>query len=204
MVAPVYIKIRKRYSLALLNQSSQSDEDMVPVVDRTNGSPIRTEFVGGRTEKGVRWGLLFLILLTTPQTFAQPNAAYSTDQREVIEFLNKTINWYQQCAAKRQMATTPSDISFANNGQPVADQVVQLSFEFARAKAGLLSNSQGTKPSILASTDTRYLTLLQNAKGLDTRQKEIQAQIGLRVTKKISSTCGIKWKRALAGLLSVV
>src|ERR1044071_7025576 len=74
---------------------------------------------------------------------AQNNSAASdttaSNGEEIIPFLNQTIEWYRQITIQQQLATEPSDVLFLNDNRQIADQVVRLSFDFARARAQSLS-----------------------------------------------------------------
>ncbi len=83
-----------------------------------------------------RWLLLgmgcFLLLGAFAAVLADDSTGGPTD---VITFLNQTILWYRQLGAEQALANQPSDVIFLNDNRQMADQVVQLSFEFARARA---------------------------------------------------------------------
>jgi hypothetical protein len=55
----------------------------------------------------------------------------------VLAFLTESIDWYRHRAAEEQLATEPVDLVFLEDNRPVAAQIVQLSFNFARADASL-------------------------------------------------------------------
>ncbi len=59
----------------------------------------------------------------------------STDPAQIIQFLSKSISWYRQYAVEQQLASQPSDYSFLDQNRRVAEQVVQLAFDYARAQA---------------------------------------------------------------------
>jgi hypothetical protein len=77
------------------------------------------------------------------------NAASATesvpaaDPAQVIEFLSKTISWYRQHAVEQQLATQPSDQAFLDQNRRVAEQVVQLAFDYARAQAQARAQQHG-------------------------------------------------------------
>src|SRR5438552_28367 len=56
---------------------------------------------------------------------------------KIIDFLSHTISWYRQLAAEQQLATNPGDLTFLQENRRVADQVVQLAFDYARTQAQL-------------------------------------------------------------------
>jgi small-conductance mechanosensitive channel len=58
---------------------------------------------------------------------------------DVIAFVNQTIVWYRQLANQQQLVSQPSDAVFLNDDRQIAEQVVRLSFDFARTQAQLLA-----------------------------------------------------------------
>src|SRR5690348_5062855 len=50
---------------------------------------------------------------------------------QIIDFLSHTITWYRQLAAEQQLDTNPGDVTFLHENRRVADQVVQLAFDYA-------------------------------------------------------------------------
>ncbi|HWY53771.1 MAG TPA: hypothetical protein VNZ03_04870 [Terriglobales bacterium] len=97
------------------------------------------------------------------------------DQPEILRFLNQAINWHQQLALEQQRATTASDIVFAEDDRSTADQVLRLSFDFARAAAKFVNS--GGSSTTLSSTDSRYQTLAQTAVNLDAQQDKARAKL---------------------------
>jgi small-conductance mechanosensitive channel len=71
------------------------------------------------------------------QAPAQPPASPTMQPAQIIDFLSHTINWYRQLAAEQQLATEPGDETFLQENRRVADQVVQLAFDYARTQAQL-------------------------------------------------------------------
>src|ERR1700686_1229989 len=59
---------------------------------------------------------------------------------DIIPFLNQTIVWSRQLSGQQQLVREATDAMFFNDSRQVADQVVRLAFEFARARAQALSN----------------------------------------------------------------
>jgi len=70
-------------------------------------------------------------------------------------------------ALGRHLATEPSELLYANNSQPTADEIVRLSFEFARAGARLLGKNAKVTAVVAGSGDARYQNLAQMAAKLD-------------------------------------
>ena len=66
-----------------------------------------------------------------------PAASDLPANQQVIAFLTESIDWYRHGAMERQIATEPADLVFLEDNRPVAAQIVQLSFDFARADASV-------------------------------------------------------------------
>lgn len=74
-----------------------------------------------------------------------PSGVYQAPQ--VIQFLNQTIKWYRQLSAEQLIATEPDDQMVVYNNRQLADQVLRLSFDFARAEADALAKQSAYNPS---------------------------------------------------------
>ena len=44
------------------------------------------------------------------------------DQQEILRFLNKVTDWYQNQSTGRPNSASPGDVAFINESQPIADQ----------------------------------------------------------------------------------
>src|SRR5215469_3047685 len=80
--------------------------------------------------------LLFVLVLSVGLSaeVSPPVSALPSNQ-QVIDFLTGCINWYRQRAIEQQITTDPVDLVFLEDNRPLAVQIVQLSFNFARADA---------------------------------------------------------------------
>jgi small-conductance mechanosensitive channel len=132
--------------------------------------------------------LLLGILAAKPQTPARGAASGS----DVISFLNKTLSWYHQVSTQQELVRDPADLIFLNDNRPVADQIVRLSFDFARALAKATpTQPAATAPSDIASASTQYQRLAEAAARADQRVQQIQQELdGMR--KKLPSAYGKK------------
>src|SRR5215471_9603079 len=67
---------------------------------------------------------------------------------DILSFLNQTVVWYRLLASQQELVREPSDAVFLNENRQIADQVVRLAFEFARAEAQQVTvPNQGAAPS---------------------------------------------------------
>jgi hypothetical protein len=114
-----------------------------------------------------------------PQTPGAPvNAPISgLNQQDIVQFLDDSVRWHQQLALGRQLATEPSELLYANNSQPTADEIVRLSFEFARAGAQLLRKNAKVKAAVAGSGDARYQNLAQMGAKLDGDSARTQLEL---------------------------
>jgi hypothetical protein len=94
------------------------------------------------------------------------------DQQEVLQFLNRVTDWYQDQSTGRPNSPSPGDVAFINENQPIADQVVHLSFDFARAGAQLLHSAPNQ-----VSFDSRFQALAQTASKLESSSREARAEL---------------------------
>jgi len=96
---------------------------------------------------------VLLVGVLTAGIFAQvsPPAPDLPSDQQVLAFLTESIDWYRHRAVEEQLATEPVDLVFLEDNRPVAAQIVQLSFEFARADASLAATFQAGKQKASAA-----------------------------------------------------
>ena len=115
-----------------------------------------------------------LIAATGFPSFAYPSddSSDSLNQQTILQFLAKTIDWYQHQSLEHTGSPSPDDIAFINENQPAADQVVQLSFEFARAAAQMSRTNAAPPPA-----DSRYAALTQFASKLEASSNKSRVEL---------------------------
>ena len=130
------------------------------------------------------FGYLTAMAVTTLGLSAQvsPAAANLPSNQQVIAFLTESIDWYRHCAVERQIANDPVDLVFLEDNRPGAAQILQLSFDFARADAQFSAAPEAgtTKVSTAIATDSPELAQfvqLESKTELQSRQasEEIDA-----------------------------
>jgi small-conductance mechanosensitive channel len=146
---------------------------------------------------------LFLALAIAPG-MAQENSARpdttAANGEEVIPFLNQTIEWYRQITVQQQLATEPSDVLFLNDNRQIADQVVRLSFDYARARAQALSNEAPASASGQGGHASQYQRLADAANKADQQVKTSQQEIDTQ-RQKLATATGKK-RRELEALIA--
>jgi small-conductance mechanosensitive channel len=111
---------------------------------------------------------------TAPPPAAAPRVAVLTGP-EVVQILDQTSDWYRSIATQQQIATQPSDLLIVYANRQIADKVVALAFDMARANAELLSSeaeaaNKGADNAALASVDQRRAQL-------DAERRSIQQEM---------------------------
>jgi Mechanosensitive ion channel len=101
--------------------------------------------------------------------------------KQVIAFLTESIDWYRHCAMKRQIAIDPVDLAFVDAHRQDAAQILQLSFDFARADAQFSTMSErethkDTSAFATGSPDLAQFVKLEDNTELQRREtsKEIE------------------------------
>ncbi len=108
---------------------------------------------------------------------------------QVIGYLLQSVNWYHHVYTERQVASDPEDLVFLNDNQAIESQIVELSFEFARADVVLANTAVSPRdtPAAVpgpASADLAHFIELKNRNDRVTQQTS--ADIG-KLNEKIAS-----------------
>jgi small-conductance mechanosensitive channel len=106
---------------------------------------------------------------------AQPAAAESPG--DIISFLNQTIVWSRQLTAEQQLVNEPSDALFLNDSRQLANQVVRLAFDYARARAQALANQSGEGAGQPQAGPSQYQRLIDAAAKADQQVKSLQKEL---------------------------
>lgn len=104
-----------------------------------------------------------------------PAASELPSNQQVIAFLTQSIDWYRHCAIEPQIATDPVDIVFLQDNRAGAAEIVQLSFDFARADAQATAthaadSQKGTSEIATGSPELAQFVQLENNTELQSRQ----------------------------------
>jgi small-conductance mechanosensitive channel len=95
-----------------------------------------------------------------------PSAYQLPSNPEVVGYLLQSVNWYRHVYAERQVANEPADLVFLGDNQAIEQQIVKLSFEFAKADAILETSTApshgGTRPSDPPPADLAHFIELKN------------------------------------------
>jgi Mechanosensitive ion channel len=89
---------------------------------------------------------------------------------EVVEILDQVSDWYRTLGTQQQYATQPSDLLFIYANRQIADKVVDLAVESARANAELLSSE--------ANAEQRGAADKSSLASLNSQRSQLEAQRG--------------------------
>lgn len=107
---------------------------------------------------------------------AQPVATESPG--DIISFLNQTIVWSRQLTTEQQLVNEPSDALFLNDNRQLANQVVRLAFDYARARAQTLAKQGGEGgASQPQAGPSQYQRLIDSANKADQQVKSLQKEL---------------------------
>jgi small-conductance mechanosensitive channel len=117
------------------------------------------------------------------------SSAALPEPAQVVSFLNQSIDWYRNAAAEQRLAEQPAEVLFVYNDRQLANQILSLSFDYARGVAQLLTSLNS---SSLAPTETQAGTAQNLAQLISKADAAIQQkQSALAAMKqKLPSTQG--------------
>src|SRR5215470_12527948 len=129
-----------------------------------------------------RRGIMFLVWATfaVGLTFGVSSKFFAapSDPPDLIQFLEQTIGWYRQLAVEQQIATEPSDAMVVHDDEHIANQVVELAFDFARAKAALTTKlARSNQAAGESPASSQYQALVQMAATLDKNVQDLQGEV---------------------------
>jgi small-conductance mechanosensitive channel len=96
---------------------------------------------------------------------------------QVVRILDETVEWYRTLGAQQQSATQPSDLLILYANRQVADKVINLAFEIARANAELISSEADIARRKAAEAPDSPQALAQVLQQLDARRGALQTAI---------------------------
>lgn len=112
------------------------------------------------------------------QTAPSPLPPLQLDGSAVLHHLNQVISWYRHVTTGVQSAGLPSDAIYEDNTRNLAEQVVKLGFQSARAESALITEQQKSNN---ANQNTPETAQQQNLQQLETKTSsqidQLQSQI---------------------------
>ncbi|MGH7907609.1 MAG: hypothetical protein ACREP6_13385 [Candidatus Binataceae bacterium] len=82
-------------------------------------------------------------------TAAAVENTVAQEQQNLISFLNQAISWYQHLAIEEQLVAEPADTLFLADDRQMANQFIQLAFDYARKRAEMIGKIKRGAPPLL-------------------------------------------------------
>ena len=149
-------------------------------------------------------GVLLPVVITLALSAeVSPAASDLPTNEQVIAFLTDSIDWYRHCAIERQIATEPADLVFVEDNRSVAAQIVQLSFDAARADAAIAATLSAGKESASDAIATRsspdIVQLVQLENNAELWEQQASQEIET-IQKKVETAHGDERRNLQAAL----
>jgi small-conductance mechanosensitive channel len=100
-----------------------------------------------------------------------------SNPQDVVRFLNQTLAWYRHLAVDQEIATEPNELLFVNDNRDLANQVVRLSFEFARAEEGVSEKAATPNQNNEQQASLRSPLMTQTAAKLDNEANQARQEL---------------------------
>jgi small-conductance mechanosensitive channel len=105
--------------------------------------------------------------------------------------LNQSVVWHRELTAQQQLVSEPADVLFLRDNRQLADQIVRLSFDFARARAQALASQPETAPPSATPGSSQYQRLAEFVAKADAQVKQSQQELDA-MRKKLDTATGSK------------
>lgn len=121
---------------------------------------------------------IFSAGVLSPGQANAPSAPSATQEPgKIIQFLSHTISWYRELALEQKNATEPSDLTFIQENRRVAEQVVQLAFEFARNQAQLRARQPSQQQPSQPDAGSQSQRLVQAVQKVEQQIQDTQTEL---------------------------
>lgn len=97
--------------------------------------------------------------------------AAPADAARVVEFLDQTMAWYRQLGAQQQLVANANDGVYVSADRQLANEVVRLAFQFARAAASV------QQPSGQGAATSAYQRVMQQEAEAQKDEKQVAGEV---------------------------
>lgn len=111
--------------------------------------------------------------------------------QDVIGFLNQTIGWYRHLSVEQELASEPADVLFLDDNRQMANQVVRLSFDFARAQAEAFAKTPVSQGADQSGNAPNYQGIADLANKAEQQVKRSQEELEA-LRKRLETTTGAR------------
>jgi small-conductance mechanosensitive channel len=106
-----------------------------------------------------------------------------------VPFLDQTLTWYRQMTVVEQIANDPTEVTMVNDHHQLANQIVRLSFDFARAEADVLASGPGSSRAQAQNEGTpQQQSLLKAEDAAEQEVKKAEAELNSMKQKLATAT----------------
>lgn len=132
-----------------------------------------------------------------------PSTPDLPSNQKIVAFLTESIGWYRHCAIERQLTTDPLDMVFLQENRPSGSQILQLSFDFARAGVEFstppaqVEKHDGSTALATGSPDLAQFLQLEEHTEMQSREATEQITV---ITASIKSARGARRRELQAAL----
>lgn len=97
--------------------------------------------------------------------------AAPADAARVVEFLDQTVAWYRQLGAQQQLVANANDDVYVSADRQLANEVVRLAFQFARAAASV------QQPAGQGDATSAYQRVMQQEAEAQKDEKQVAGEV---------------------------
>lgn len=105
------------------------------------------------------------------------DAPATSRPEDILSFLNQTVAWHRLLGDRQSLVSRPSDAAFLSENRQIADQVVQLAFEFARSEAQQAALDNKPADAQSQPNPSQYQNLLNLKEKSKQRLEKVQHEL---------------------------
>ena len=121
--------------------------------------------------------VVILLVLSAPLAFIVADAPATIRAEDILSFLNHTVAWYHSVPDRQLSANETADAVFLANNRQIADEVVRLAFEFARAEAQQINRENQPADAQSQPNTSQYQNLLNLKEKSKQRLEKVQHEL---------------------------
>jgi small-conductance mechanosensitive channel len=132
-------------------------------------------------------------ILPSPKATASPAPTPAQSGRaSILGYLGQAIGWYRFIALEEQTASDPADIIYAADNRQMADEILHLAFDYARAEAALIKATPGDQAHPVNENTAANSDLLQRLAAAQANVTGLTAKVAELNTRLKSAAVGAR------------
>ncbi len=125
-------------------------------------------------------------------TASPESVAHQQQQDAVLSFIAEVIDWYQHTAIEQQLITDPAETLYVSDNRQIANEVMNLSLQYARAQAALLAAVPQAAPGQATAAAGHHQAVAPNpaaagsvpdVSGVTVRLSQVQSELAATQAK---------------------